>query len=119
MPLLAEKTLTLVFESSEDVEQWIGWYLDGGGAEAGNYYVKLSDSKWRQTLNRMLVLEGLKERCPECASTNILDQCSDDKYVHSRIEFFSKTIPKLKKLKKQYICEDCHQNFNLESTKNG
>jgi hypothetical protein len=105
-----ERSLTLIFQSPDDVEQWIAWYLDGGGEQVANYYSNLDESKWQKKKGKTLVLEGDNLRCPECRSTNYLDLADGNEYVVKRIQSLI-DMHNLKVPKKQFLCEDCHNNY--------
>jgi hypothetical protein len=105
-----ERSLLLVFESDSDLDCWLAWYNDGGGEQDAGYIADLINSNSRASKDRTLVLNGPEERCPECKSQNILDQADPQEHIQKRIDYFSKG----RKLKKQFLCEDCGQNFNME-----
>jgi len=107
---IEERSLTLVFESPDDVGQWIAWYLDGGGEQTANYYTNLKESHWHKKKDKTLVLEGDPLRCPECRSTNRLDLADDSDYNIKRIEWVCENA-RIKVPKKQFLCEDCGHNF--------
>lgn len=36
----------LLFDSSEHLEDWLNWYLDGGGEQVAHFYVNDKNSRW-------------------------------------------------------------------------
>jgi len=105
-----ERTLTLIFASEEDLEQWLAVYMDGGGSDTCNYEINIGESTYKNKTNKTAVMEVGGEQCPECKSCNILDQTDPQDFIQKRIEYHGKG----RKLNKQYLCEDCQHNFNLE-----
>jgi hypothetical protein len=107
---LTERTLSLIFESEEDLEQWLALYMDSGGSDACSYDVDIKESTYKNKVNKTAVMKAVGEQCPECKSTDILDQTDDRDFIQKRIDYHGKGM----KLNKQFVCENCQHNFNLE-----
>ena len=109
---IEERTLTLHFDSSEDMEQWVDWYGKGADIDA-NYAVDLERSAWQE--KKILYLAGDPYRCTECKSANYLDVADTNEHNQKRLQYLLDNSKKLKKsVRKQYICEDCHHNYDVE-----
>ena len=38
--------IKLIFDSEEDRQRWLGWYIDGGGEQEANFYTVTEKSDW-------------------------------------------------------------------------
>jgi hypothetical protein len=106
---LEKRTLTLQFDSEDDMEQWIEWYGKGADLDS-SYQVDLDRSVWAVGSSKIMHLVGDVSRCPECKSANYLDIADPDEAIQRRVDFHGKGM----NLKKRYLCEDCHHNYNVE-----
>lgn len=107
---IRERTLHLIFDSPEDVHQWIAWYIDGGEGTA-EYYTNLKGSDFNRKDDKILVLERTGSYCPKCKSINVLDTGNPEEYNQKRVQYYSKG----RKLKREFLCEDCLHNFDIET----
>ena len=60
-------TLTIHFDTKAGIENFMAWYLDGGGEQSAGYYEEAYGKDW-------MYVKAPPNACPKCEFTDIYKQ---------------------------------------------